>query len=89
MMLRSPQNALYWGSYLMKICNETKSLCMQFESVVTNSELSFKDIAFLELDPRVAALFKLSESGEIDCKRCLMILVRSQVISPKRTSKRI
>ncbi|NCB26986.1 MAG: hypothetical protein EOM62_16235, partial [Bacteroidia bacterium] len=66
MMLRSPQTALYWGSYLMKICNETKSLCMQFESVVTNSELSFKDIAFLELDPRVAALFKLSESGEID-----------------------
>ena len=66
MMLRSPQTALYWGSYLMKICTETKSLCMQFESVVTNSELSFKDIAFLELDPRIAALFKLSESGEID-----------------------
>ena len=39
---------------------------MQFESVVTNSELSFKDIAFLELDPRIAALFKLSESGDID-----------------------
>ena len=66
LMLRSPQTALYWGSYLMKICAETKSLCMQFESVVTNSELSFKDIAFLELDPRVAALFNLSESGEID-----------------------
>lgn len=66
LMLRSPQTALYWGSYLMKICAETKSLCMQFESVVTNSELSFKDIAFLELDPRVAALFKLSESGDID-----------------------
>ena len=31
MMLRSPQTALYWGSYLMKICSETKSLCMQFE----------------------------------------------------------
>lgn len=66
LMLRSPQTALYWGSYLMKICAETKSLCMQFESVVTNSELSFKDIAFLELDPRIAALFKLSESGDID-----------------------
>lgn len=66
LMLRSPQTALYWGSYLMKICTETKSLCMQFESVVTNSELSFKDIAFLEFDPRIAALFKLSESGDID-----------------------
>jgi hypothetical protein len=66
LMLRSPQTALYWGSYLMKICTETKSLCIQFESVVTNSELSFKDIAFLELDPRIAALFKLSESEDID-----------------------
>lgn len=65
-MLRSPQTALYWGSYLMKICNETKTLCMQFESVVTNSELSFRDIAFLELDPRIATLFKLSQSGEVD-----------------------
>ncbi len=36
MMLRSPQTALYWGSYLMKICTEVKTLCMQFESVVTN-----------------------------------------------------
>lgn len=71
LMLRSPQNALYWGSYLMKICSETKSLCMQFESVVTNSQLSFKDIAFLELDPRIAALFKLSESGDIDWQTML------------------
>lgn len=39
---------------------------MQFESVVTNSSLSFKDIAFLELDPRIAPLFKLSESGDMD-----------------------
>ena len=76
MMLRSPQTALYWGSYLMKICGETKSLCMQFESVVTNSELSFKDIAFLELDPRIAALFKLSESGDIDWLPPVVIICR-------------
>ena len=30
MKLRNPQNALYWGSYLIKVCDETKSLCMQF-----------------------------------------------------------
>lgn len=65
-MLHSPQTALYWGSYLMKACGEVKSLCMQFESVVTNGTLSFRDIAFLELDPRLAPLFKLSESGGID-----------------------
>ena len=61
MMLRNPQNALYWGSYLMKTCDDTKSLCMQFESVVTNSTLSFSDIAFLELNSNVADLLNLSE----------------------------
>lgn len=66
LMLHSPQTALYWGSYLMKICSEVKTLCMQFESVVTNGSLSFRDITFLELDPRFASLFKLSESGGID-----------------------
>ena len=50
MMLRSPQNALYWGSYLYKVCEETKTLCYQFESIVTNSRLSFRDIAFLEIN---------------------------------------
>lgn len=62
MMLRSPQTALYWGSYLMKICTEVKTLCMQFESVVTNGSLSFNDIAFLQLNPQVASLFTLSET---------------------------
>lgn len=66
LMLRSPQTALYWGSYLMKVCSEVKTLCMQFESVVTNGSLSFRDIAFLEIDPRFASLFKLSESEGID-----------------------
>ena len=49
MMLKSPQTALYWGSYLVKICDDTKNLCMQFESVVTNSTLTFSDIAFLQI----------------------------------------
>ena len=39
MMLKSPQNALYWGSYLYKVCEETKTLCYQFESIVTNSRI--------------------------------------------------
>ena len=65
-MLHSPQTALYWGSYLMKVCTEVKALCMQFESVVTGGTLSFRDVAFLELAPQFAPLFKLSESGGID-----------------------
>lgn len=70
-MLHSPQTAIYWGSYLMKVCDETKNLCMQFESVVTNSTLTFSDIAFLEISEEVAPLLKLSEIGNIDWQRML------------------
>ena len=71
MMLRSPQNALYWGSYLYKVCEETKTLCYQFESIVTNSRLSFRDIAFLEINQELAAILKLSELGNVDWKNLL------------------
>ena len=71
MMLKSPQNALYWGSYLYKVCDETKSLCYQFESIVTNSSLSFRDIAFLEINKELAAILKLSELGNVDWKAML------------------
>lgn len=71
MMLRSPQNALYWGSYLYKVCEETKTLCYQFESIVTNSRLSFRDIAFLEINQELAAILKLSELGDVDWKSLL------------------
>lgn len=71
MMLRSPQNALYWGSYLYKVCEETKTLCYQFESIVTNSRLSFRDIAFLEINQELAAILKLSELGDMDWKNLL------------------
>ncbi len=66
MMLHSPQTAPYWGSYLMKICDETKSLCMQFESVVTNNTLTFDDITFLEINQQVASILKLSDIGNVD-----------------------
>ena len=71
LMLRSPQNALHWGSYLMKVCEDTKALCMQFESVVTNSTLTFSDIAFLEISEEIAPILKLSEAGGVDWKRML------------------
>ena len=71
MMLRSPQNALYWGSYLVKVCDETKALCMQFESVVTNSTLSFGDVVFLQIKEEIAEVFRLSGLGGIDFKAVL------------------
>ena len=70
-MIHSPQNALYWGSYLGKICAETKSLCQQFESVVTNGRLSFSDVAFLEMNPEFAALFDVVNNGGQDWRTVL------------------
>ncbi len=71
MMLNSPQTALYWGSYLVKVCDDTKNLCMQFESVVTNSTLTFADIQFLEINREIAAILKLSDIGGVDWKTML------------------
>ena len=71
MMLHSPQTALYWGSYLVKVCDDTKNQCMQFESVVTNSTLTFADIQFLEINREIAALLKLSDIGDVDWKAML------------------
>ena len=69
MMIHSPQTALYWGSYLYKVCAEVESLCMQFESVVTNSSLSFRDIVFLQVSPEFQAIFSLANGGGIDWER--------------------
>ena len=66
MMLKSPHNAIYWGSYLVKICDETKALCMQFESVVTNSTLSFSDITFLEFKEEFATLLSPAKLGDVN-----------------------
>lgn len=66
MMLHSPQTAIYWGSYLMKICDETKNLCYQFESVVTNASLSFKDLTFLCMNSEVARLLDLTKIGNVN-----------------------
>lgn len=76
LMLRSPQTAIHWGSYLVKVCDDTKNLCMQFESIVTNSSLSFKDIAFLEINREVAALLNLSKLGGIRWEQLMDNLAR-------------
>lgn len=78
MMLKSPQTALYWGSYLMKVCDDTKALCMQFESVVTNSSLTFADIQFLEISQEIAGILKLSELGNVDWQQMLDDLSKVQ-----------
>ncbi len=71
MMLGSPQNALYWGSYLLKVCDDVKSLCYQFESVVTNSTLTFSDVQFLAINSEIASILKLSGIGNVDFRQIL------------------
>ena len=44
---------------------------MQFESVVTNSSLTFSDIAFLQIKDEIASILKLSEIGNVDWQRML------------------
>ena len=71
MMVRYPHKAMYWGSYMVKTTTEVKSLCMQFESIVTNGTLSFGDINFLEVCPQLKAIVQLSEMSGQDWKAVL------------------
>ncbi len=71
LLLKSPENALYWGPYLVKVCDDVKTLCYQFESVVTNSTLSFSDVQFWQVSEDIAAIMRLSEIGGIDFRQLL------------------
>lgn len=66
LMIKYPEKAMYWGPYLFKICEQTKQLCMIFETVVTNSTLTFQDIAFLAINDNLKDLFDLTKFGSVD-----------------------
>lgn len=68
LMVKDPSTAIYWGSYLVKTTQDVKSLCQQFESVVTNGKLSFKDLPFLEIADQFKQVFDITKLGEVDWK---------------------
>ena len=68
LMIEDPATAIYWGSYLLKTTTDVKSLCQQFESVVTNSRLSFKDIAFPMIVDELKSVFNITNLGAVDWK---------------------
>ena len=68
LMVKYPEKAMYWGPYLYKVCEQTKQLCMIFETVVTNRKWSFQDIAFLAINDNLKELFDLTKLGEVDWK---------------------
>lgn len=40
LMVKQPENAIYWGPYLLKTTTNVEQLCKQFELVCTNGRLS-------------------------------------------------
>lgn len=70
-MIKAPQEALYWGPYLFKTTTNVEDLCKQFEFVVTNGKLSFKDVTFLVVNKNLQKIFDLSKIGDIDWKKVL------------------
>lgn len=70
-MLKQPDNAIHWGTYLLKTTTNVENLCKQFEVVVTNGRRSFKDIRFLVLNEDLQKIFDLTRLGEVDWKSLL------------------
>jgi len=68
LLIEDPVNAMYWGSYMFKVTEDVMSLCKQFETVVTNSTLNFKDIAFVEIKDQLKDIFNLTQLGGQDWK---------------------
>lgn len=62
--IQHPDNILYWGPYLYKTTNNVENLCKQFETLVTNSKLSFKDIVFYTVNERFKDYFDLLKMGK-------------------------
>lgn len=62
-LVKEPSTSLYWGSHLLKVMADTKSLCEQFSTVVTNSTLNFNDIPFLAFNAALQQVFDLQALG--------------------------
>lgn len=69
LFVRHPDKAIYWGPYLYKVTEDVKSLCQQFQIVVTNNRVTFQDIAFLTLNDDLRQLFSLAQLGDIDWRK--------------------
>ena len=70
-MVKQPENAIYWGPYLLKTTDNVEQLCKQFELLATNGKLSFKDVTFLLLNDDLRKLFDLTKIGDVDWKGLL------------------
>ena len=69
--IKYPENALYWGPYLLKTTSNVENLCKEFELVATNGKRSFKDIKFLVISDELKKIFDLAQLGDVDWKTML------------------
>lgn len=69
LLIKHPDKALYWGPYLYKICEETKKLCMIFQTVVCNNKNKFDDLVFLTIADSLQPLFDLAKLGNVDWRQ--------------------
>ena len=64
-LLEHPDKFLYWGPYLYDVCENVRSLCMQFQVIVTNNTMSFSNIKFLCLNSDLKKYYDLSKLGDV------------------------
>lgn len=66
LLIKEPQNALYWGPWLIQTTQRTEELCNVFTTVVTNGKLRFQDIpgfVLLTVNPKFANIVDLMRIG--------------------------
>lgn len=61
LFVQEPKQIFFWGPYLFKTTNTVEQLCQEFEAVVTNGKLSFKDLVFLTVNGQFKKYFDLLE----------------------------
>lgn len=66
--LEYPHQAYVWGPYMFKVCSDIYLYCMEYEQMVTNGQLSFKDISFPKFKEELESLFNLEKFGGVDWK---------------------
>lgn len=69
--IKQPENALRWGPYLYKVTTNVKNLCMQYETIVANGKVTFKDIKFLAVNEALIRLFNLVQFDGVDWSEVL------------------
>ena len=63
LLAKNPSAILYWGPFILTVCNQTIDLCGQFETVVTGGKLGFEDITFPTLNKNLLQFADLKEIG--------------------------